>query len=105
MQGTDLEFMLRYLAGSPAEPVDLTGWTGKAQVRRSTNAEALWLELNVSLSSDGFIVMTAPHVATEGEPWDSRAVGVWDLELTDPSGHITRLAAGDVRISHEVTRD
>jgi hypothetical protein len=107
-QGATFTASFRYLTGSPAAAVDLTGWTARAQLRSGKGGE-IWLTLasgtEITLTSEGTIGFTLPHTATEGEVWDTRKLGVWDLELTSPAGVRLRFAEGTVTISHDVTRD
>lgn len=109
-QGSDLELVLRYLTGDPDSatplvPVDLTGWTARAQVRRSVASADTWLDVVGEVDADGYVTLRVPHDDTEGELWDQRDSGVWDLELSRADGYRVRFAEGDVTVSHEVTRD
>lgn len=106
-QGTDPTYVLRYSAGDPAAPVDLTGWTARAQIRKTVGGE-VWLSLadgaGITLDDQGTITVSITHETTEDEVWNGRDRGVWDLELVNPSGKITRFAEGTVKVSHDVTR-
>lgn len=105
-QGATNRYSLRWKAGEA--PVDLTGYSARMQVRRGKSSQDAWLTLTspsgVQLTSDGLITVVIAYAATEGELWDARDAGVYDLELTSPSGERTRFASGAVRVSHEVTR-
>jgi len=86
-------------------PVDLTGYSAKAQFRDDFGG-AVALDLT---SADGSIVLgdalgtiqflvadtVTGAVTLEG--------GVWDLELTAPSGKVTRLLQGKWKLSLEAT--
>lgn len=88
-------------------PMDLTGYTARAQVRASVSAAEPLLDLT---TEEGGIVIDAPTgtielrmdaAATAGITWSQ---GVYDLELVDPDGFVTRLAQGSVSVDREVTR-
>lgn len=107
-QGADFDVTLTWTAGSPAAPVDLTGWSAHMQVRPS-NADADG-EVYVDLSSTGGgiilggtagtieLIITAVDTAVL-----SFNVAAYDLKMTDPEGQITRLLQGSVTLSREVT--
>ena len=86
---------------------DLTGYTARMQVRASTQATAVLLELT---TEDGRITIDGPvgkitlvitDDDTTGLAW---CTGVYDLEITSPGGETTRLLRGRATVSPEVTR-
>ncbi|CAM5591887.1 hypothetical protein [Rhodanobacter lindaniclasticus] len=88
-------------------PVDLGGYTARMQVRASVAAADVLLELTtenggITLDSDGTVTLQASATATAAMAWTR---GVYDLELVDGGGVVTRLAAGSVEVSREVTRE
>lgn len=124
-QGADCTFAYRYSTndGTTTTPVDLTGWSGRAQVRRRPGGE-VWLSLTsdaatasgstLTLAADGTITVHVHHAETETWP-DSRTVApgadgalnanaMWDLELVAPTGEVTRFLMGAVTVSADVTR-
>lgn len=106
-QGADNAYMFRYSqdVDGVQTPIDLTGYSARGQIRRSVGGE-LYLELaDIVLSSDGTIQVTISHQVTEDPVWNNRFNGVWDLELTDPSGGVIRFASGNVTVKPDVTRD
>ena len=93
---------------SSSSPVDLTGYTARAQVRASYSASSALVSLT---STNGGIVLggingtialtiSATSTAALSAPW----VGVWDLELQSGGGEVTRLLEGAVTVTPEVTR-
>jgi hypothetical protein len=88
-------------------PVDLTGFTGAAQVRASIDSDQVLLSLtteNGGIILDNTaktITLQATAVQTAGIDWLD---GVWDLELTSPGGVVSPVAAGVVKVIREVTR-
>ncbi|MCC6475110.1 MAG: hypothetical protein IT514_15355, partial [Burkholderiales bacterium] len=90
-------------------PVDLTGSTARMQIRpyvESPDADIL-LSLTtanggISLGgANGTISLLASAAATAALDFDT---AVYDLEVIDGSGLVTRLLSGMVTLSKEVTR-
>lgn len=116
-QGADFTLAMRYLRDGA--PVDLSGWSGRSQLRRKHGGD-VWLTVPdagtvaaLSLGTDGVITLSIPAGVTEDPAWDSRSkltggepqpTGVWDLELIDPDGVVIRFAQGAVTVSPDVTR-
>ena len=83
------------------DAVDLTGYTGAAQMRKhytSTNAHAF----TVSISNAAGVVTLSMNAATTGNISPGRYV--YDCELTDGAGTVSRLIEGIVTITPQVTR-
>ena len=82
-------------------PVDLTGYSATSQIRKhytSSNA----VSFSVSLTPDtGAVVLSLSANSTA-----NLVAGryVYDVELTDPAGRISRIIEGIVTISPNVTR-
>lgn len=94
----------------PSGPiVDLTGCSARAQFRASVADSVVLHELNTtageitlyagSVSPNIHIEISATNTATF-----SWSTAVWDLEITTPSGNVTRLLKGNVTVDPEVTR-
>lgn len=106
-QGADNEYIFRYSreVEGVLTPVDLTNYTARAQIRNKPGG-TLYLDItDITMTSDGIIRIRIPHGATEAVEWFTRKSGVWDMELTDPQGGVTRFASGSVQISLNVTSD
>lgn len=92
---------------SEEEPVDITGYTARMQIRRkksSTSAEYSATTENGGITlgdTAGTVVVTIP--ATDTAEFEFTK-GVYDIELVDPQGGVTRLIEGGVEVSKEVTR-
>lgn len=106
-QGTSWSRRFEFLDAS-GEPVDLTaeGWSAKADLRiRKAAPEVLYTwssdTANLDMTADGELILTLEPEETAS--WVFRR-GVWDLEVTDPDGVVTRLAEGRLRVTREVTR-
>jgi hypothetical protein len=87
--------------------VDLTGWSARAQFRAKINATETVFDLSteddsIQLGADGSIELTIDEEVSSAA---TKYSGVWDLELTDPNGHVTRLLQGMWTMDREVTRN
>ena len=83
------------------EPVDLTGYTGAAQMRKhytSSNSHAF----TVSIANTSGVVTLSMNAAISGNITAGRYV--YDCELTDSSNTVSRLVEGIVTITPQVTR-
>ena len=118
-QGQDESFQARWSEDEVV--VDLSLWSAAFQIRetaasataifsRSTAAGTITLDdvTNVLLTlfgatSAGWTVSALrPTKVVDGKTWT--ALGVYDLELTDPDDNVIRLLQGRVWVSLEVTR-
>ena len=104
-QGATLRKPFTWKAGG--EPVDLAEYTGRMQIRETIDAE----EVIAELTSDNGGIIIGPDVgtftlymsATETAALDFDSA-VYDVELQSPNGDVTRILAGDVTLTREVTR-
>lgn len=106
-QGSDFDLKIDYQFGEPPVTLDLTGYSGKLQVRRNYDSPVL-LEL---LSGAGEIVFddTAPNITVSFSAAKTEAMGVYedmiyDLEITSPAGLVTRVIKGSFSLDRQVTR-
>lgn len=92
---------------SGGTPIDLTGYTARMQVRHSYKSDTVLLNFtteNGAITLGGAAgTITIVGLATLTEDVPAKA-GVWDLELVDGDGNVTRLLQGAVEVSPEVTR-
>jgi hypothetical protein len=92
---------------STGAAVDLTGYTARMQVRRSTSAPDVLIELSsangkISISAlTGTVTLIFSATTTAAFDWRR---GKYDLELVAPDGIVTRLVEGEIAVSREVTR-
>lgn len=85
-------------------PVNLSTYTARSQIRNTVGGD-VWLQLtDIVLDASGNITISIPAAATEGVEWDRYGSGVWDLELVDANGGVTRFASGRAIVSQDVTR-
>ena len=93
--------------GSLGDPIDLTGYTARMQVRQSVKADEVLLE---ATSEAGTIVLGGPsgtvQVLLPDELTDTLVIaqGGYDLELESAGGYVYRLLQGKVKVSVNVTR-
>jgi hypothetical protein len=120
-QGASLDFEVQYL-DSEGNPVDLSGYSARMQIRPSTDSSTVYVTLSSSLQPDGTgLNLSGSHSL---KPPTSGSIGVfissctsslftfndavYDLELFVPydggCDYVTRLIQGPVRLSQEVTR-
>jgi hypothetical protein len=90
------------LSNRDGTPLNLTGWTFRAQVRDKRD-DSLLFEPQVTITNPlaGQLVMLVPGSMTKGMPSVS---GKYDLLGIDPAGVPTRIIQGDAPISAAVTR-
>lgn len=106
-QGATFIKVLTWKTGSPAMPVDVTGYTAHMQIRSSVDTEEVLADLStenggIVMGGDtGSITLTIPATQTAGFTWNG---GVYDLEITSPDGIVRRLVYGTVTVSKEITR-
>lgn len=88
--------------------VNLTGYTAALQIRETYASTTTLLSLTSSpaagitiTAGTGTIAVTATAVQTAAIP---TGVYVYDCEITDGTGVVTRIVQGDAYISPEVTR-
>jgi len=94
--------------GTTYNPVALTNHTARMQVRRTVKSTSLLAELTtenggIALEADGetgLISLSMSDVQTSALTSD----GVYDLELIDDSGNVSRVLQGTFTLSLEVTR-
>jgi len=88
------------------DPLDLTGWTGKGEIRMQPGDPVLYTWVtgtNMTLNEDGEVLITVPHASSTAWTWGA-LVARYDIELTNGSGKKVRLVEGDVKVSLEVTQ-
>jgi hypothetical protein len=120
-QGASLDFEVQYI-DSEGNPVDLSGYSARMQIRPSTTSTIAYITLTSDLQPDGSGLNLSGSHSTK--PPTSGSIGVfisacsssvlefgdavYDLELSVPyeggCDYVTRLIQGPVRLSKEVTR-
>lgn len=106
-QGATFRQPLVWKSGTPPEPVNLTGYTAKMQVRPEIASPVVLLTLTtenggITLGgATGTVDLYISAEATAAFGWEE---GVYDIEFTAPNGDVFRRISGTVAISREVTR-
>ena len=111
-QGTTLNLDLTY-RDSDNNPIDLTGYSAKMQIKSdyADKNPKTYLTLSSSLNADntgltlggasGSINIFVSAPSSSAINFDS---AVYDLEITSITGLVTRLLEGNVKLNREVTR-
>jgi hypothetical protein len=107
-QGTDPEIRIPNVRD--ANGVLITNWAGfsvKAHIRdrvESTTVLYEWTSQGATpnVTFDGSdVVLSLPHATSTAWTWTHAR---FDVELTDPSGRVARIAEGRIVVDREVTR-
>ena len=117
-QGATLDFELAY-KDSNNDPIDLTGYQGRMQIRPSVGSDTVYITLSSSLEPDGTGLnfsgsdgLNPPTSGTIGIFISANSSSllnfneaVYDLELATGSEYpvVTRLLEGQVKLSKNVT--
>ena len=95
-------FNLNFRVETDGVAWNLTGYTFKMQVRRSTSATATLLNItSATMTSIGHVSATVNATTMSGVPagrW------VYDIELTSSGGQVTRILEGRFIVTAEVTQ-
>lgn len=85
--------------------IDLTNYTGKAQIRATADDPTVLQELTVTLANQatlpGGVLVSLTAAQTAALPTTG---GVWDVQLTSPTSEVQTFIAGRVTVTREVTR-
>lgn len=110
-KGADFNLLLTWSTkdiSNVVTPVNLTNWTARSQMRESyDNGTTPVVSLTTANGgivlggSSGTIQLTIASTATSAVSIDK---GVWDLEMVDNTGKVTRLLEGSVTFKPEATR-
>jgi len=115
-QGSTLNLELQY-ADSSGNPIDLTNYSGKMQIRPSVASSTAYITLSSSLNVDGTGLnfsgsngTTPPtsgsigiYISAASSSLLSFDTGVYDLEIASGS-FVSRILEGQVKLSLNVTR-
>lgn len=118
-QGTTVDFEIQY-KDSSSNPIDLSGYSARMQVRPQIDSETVFLTLSSSLNNDGTgLNLSGSNGSTS---LSSGSIGIYissctsslldfdtafyDLEIYSGSNcpYTVRLLEGQIRLSKEVTR-
>lgn len=100
-KGTDFTYNIS-LINSAGVPVDVTGFTGNAQMRTSyTSNSYVAMNVNVSESNTGLITLSMNSHTTNSL---TASRYLYDLILTSANNVVSRLMEGTITINPNVTR-
>lgn len=99
-------YSIRPTINDPAVPVDMTGWTARAQIREKEDSAVALLSLTtengmIALDNAGNIDIT---IADDAFDATTAKKGVFDLELVNTLGEVRNFAGGPVVFYANVTR-
>lgn len=117
-QGTTFVRMLELEYPDPGDPtgntflpLDLTGYTGRMQVRRTVESSTTMLNLSGSVVNGSQVEMrpagdsNAIRIYISDEATAAlNTSGVYDLEIENSGGEVSRVLQGDFTVIPEVTR-
>jgi hypothetical protein len=115
-QGSTLNLELKY-TDSNGNPINLTGYSGRMQIRPSVASSTVYISLSSSLQADGTGLnfsgsngTTPPSSGSIGVYISANSssllnfdTGVYDLEIASGS-FVSRILEGQVKLSLNVTR-
>jgi len=116
-QGATFQLELQY-KDSNNNPIDLSGYSGRLQIRQTIPSTVVLLCLSSSLRPDGTGINFSGSNGTTSPTSGSIGIyisaisssqltfdqAVYDLEIESSGGFVTRLIEGNVQLSKEVTR-
>lgn len=110
-QGTTLTFLITY-QDDQGTGIDLTGYTYAGQIKQKITDTVSLADITVAAETPatGIIRVTIPSDSlpnlkfTGATSFKNRQVLVYDIEMTSPTGDVTRLLNGTISVSPEVTR-
>lgn len=84
--------------------INLTGWTGKSQIRATPDAADVLADFSVTISNQtttpGGVLLRLTNAQTAALP----PGGVWDVQLINTAGEVKTFIGGRVIVPREVTR-
>ena len=108
-QGASLKKEWELVAKGTEDPIDLTGYTARMQVRAKIKDTTPILDLTtendgitITVGAEKTTLAIYANAATTAAITASK--GIYDLELIDTSGDVYRLMSGSITVSKEVTR-
>jgi hypothetical protein len=105
-QGANFELNIA-AKNSDGTAKDLTGYTGKMQIRPSVESVTVLMEASTANGRitidgpNGTVAILVPADVTDPMTWSS---GVYDLEVTNGATNVIRLMEGNASLSKGVTR-
>jgi len=103
--GSTYNLAVQWKDGS-GNPYNISGYTGRMQIRRNINSDTFQVDLTTENGGIEIIDAAAGSFKVVITPTQTASLlnGVYDLEIQDGSGNVTRLLQGSVTVNPEVTR-
>ena len=93
------------ITDAQGNPLDVSGSTVRAQIRPSKDSGEVLHEFSTeagnAVAEQNAVTLSVQPATSSAWSWRN---GVYDVELTDSTGRVARIAEGTVTISPEVTR-
>jgi len=100
-QGTDFSTVI-VVGDETGSPRDLTGYTGRAQLRKSFDTQRnTAFEVNINNPLEGEVILSLSNQATSNIKYGRY---VYDVELLSNANVVERIVQGLIIIDPEVTR-
>lgn len=96
-QGDD--FFLRIVLEANENPIDLTGYTPKAEIRATAGSDVVLAAFACTVVDPATLELHLTSALSTALP----ATGAWDVQIEDSVGLVTTLAYGSVTVAKEVT--
>ena len=99
-QGSSFEATIN-VTGANGTAADLTGYTAAAQARRTyTSPTAFTFTATVAVPSEGAVRISMTDTVTD----TMKGRYMYDVEITDSSGIVTRVIEGQYEVAPSITR-
>jgi hypothetical protein len=110
-QGTTFDKDTLYFVyqDSASQPISLSGWTARMQLRSDARSPVKALELTTDNNGIKLQSVSTGSVEVVITPDQSSALSAvsyaYDIELISPTSKVVRLVQGTITLSREITRD
>lgn len=100
-RGDDFSSQITFQEGEPLAPVDVSGRTYTAQLRRSENGELVEdFSIDMTDAATGIVLLVLSDTLTA----DLDGSYVWDMQQESPGDVIRTVLAGEFTVNRDVTR-
>lgn len=100
LSGDDLHLVFA-MTDDAGDPVDFTGCTTLAQARASANSADVVATMTTGVNGDGNLTLDVTDA--QALTWVGLR-GVWDFQVTWPSGDVLTYLSGTWRVRYDVSR-
>jgi hypothetical protein len=104
-QGATFSTTITWQAGETPAPVNLTGYTARAKLRKDDEGGEVIVSLTTAsgITLGGTAGTITLRITDEQTALITAEGGKWDLELEDATGDVRRLLRGNWKLVREVT--